>query len=279
MDWSIPGMVALASASDAGDDSDATDTSDETDGTDESAGTATGAAGGTPLLDVADCAVSYGKVSALRGVDLTVGEGEFVAVIGPNGAGKSTLCNTVSGFRDYTGSVRYHGAEVSDQSPRDLVQQGLVHCTESRDLFGYMSVEDNLTLGAYRANTNVDERLAFVYDLFPALAERTGQLARTMSGGEQQMLAIGRALMGDPDLLVLDEPTLGLAPVILDDISEGIEQIQANGVTILLAEQNVTFALRHADRIVLLENGDVVRRGSPEELREDDYIHESYLGG
>ncbi|WP_233265162.1 ABC transporter ATP-binding protein [Halomarina oriensis] len=268
MDWSIPGMIAMAGTADEA-------AADETEASSADATTTTG----DGILTVEDCAVSYGKVTALRGIDLTVGEGEFVAVIGPNGAGKSTLCNTVSGFRDYTGSVQYHGTEVGGQSPRDLVQRGLVHCTESRDLFGYMSVEDNLTLGAYRANTNTKERLRFVYDLFPALEDRTSQLARTMSGGEQQMLAIGRALMGDPDLLVLDEPTLGLAPVILDDISEGIEQIREEGVTILLAEQNVTFALRHADRIVLLENGEVVRRGSPEELREDDYIRESYLGG
>ena len=263
-DWFGFGALSLASAADDGE---------------ESAGTTDGTPAGDPVLSVENCAVSYGKVSALRGIDLTVGDGEFVAVIGPNGAGKSTLCNTVSGFRDYSGSVRYQGAEVAGQSPRDLVQDGLVHCTESRDLFGYMSVEDNLTLGAYRARTDVDERLSFVYDLFPALGDRKSQLARTMSGGEQQMLAIGRSLMGDPDLLVLDEPTLGLAPVILDDISAGIEQIREDGVTIMLAEQNVTFALRHADRIALLENGEVVRRGSPEELRDDDYVRESYLGG
>ena len=273
--FGLAGSGLASAADDPSDEDDARGASETGEAT-----TDTPAAGvADPLLAVEDCAVSYGKVSALHGIDLNVAEGEFVAVIGPNGAGKSTLCNTVSGFRDYTGSVRYRGSEVSGQSPRDLVQQGLVHCTESRDLFGYMSVEDNLTLGAYRATTNVSERLRFVYDLFPALEERTGQHARTMSGGEQQMLAIGRALMGDPDLLVLDEPTLGLAPVILDDISEGIEQIQENGVTILLAEQNVTFALRHADRIVLLENGEVVRRGAPDELREDDYIRESYLGG
>nr|WP_254537838.1 ABC transporter ATP-binding protein [Halomarina sp. BCD28] len=237
------------------------------------------AAGGDRLLAVEDCSVSYGKVAALRGVDIHVDSGEFVAAIGPNGAGKSTLCNTVSGFREYGGSVQYRGDEVRGQRPRQLVQNGLVHCTESRDLFGHMSVEDNLKLGAYRAQTDADERLRFVYDLFPALEERTEQDARTMSGGEQQMLAIGRALMGDPDLLVLDEPTLGLAPVILEDISEGIDEIRESGVTILLCEQNVTFAMKHADRIYLLEQGDVVREGTPEDLRDDDYIRESYLGG
>jgi branched-chain amino acid transport system ATP-binding protein len=236
------------------------------------------APGGT-LLTVENCSVSYGKVRALRDVSLQVEEGEFVSVIGPNGAGKSTLANAVSGFLDYEGSIRYGDREVGDVSPRGLVQDGLIHCTEKRDLFGYMSVEDNLRLGAYRASDAVDDRLAFVYDLFPALEERTDQHARTMSGGEQQMLAIGRALMGEPDLLVLDEPTLGLAPVILENISEGIDEIRESGVTIVLCEQNVTFAMDHADRIYLLENGDLVREGAPEDLRGDEYIRESYLGG
>jgi branched-chain amino acid transport system ATP-binding protein len=141
-----------------------------------------------------------------------------------------------------------------------------------------MSVDDNLDLGSYRRG-DVDERKAFVYDLFPRLEERKDQDANTMSGGEQQMLAIGRSLMSDPDFLVLDEPTLGLAPVILEDISEGIRAIQDAGVTILLCEQNVTFALKHADRINLLENGEFVRKGTPEEMRGDDYIRDSYLGG
>ncbi|MFC7155119.1 ABC transporter ATP-binding protein [Halomarina halobia] len=231
------------------------------------------------LLSVADCSVSYGKVSALRNADLRVDRGEFVALIGPNGAGKSTLANTVSGFLPYEGSVAYAGREVRECRPRDLVQDGLIHCTEKRDLFGFMSVEDNLELGAYRHGRDADERLAFVYDLFPALEERTEQEANTMSGGEQQMLAIGRALMGDPQLLVLDEPTLGLAPVVLQDISDGIDRIREEGVTVLLCEQNVTFALKHADRIYLLENGEVVREGTPDTLRGDDHVRESYLGG
>ena len=235
--------------------------------------------GGDAILTVEELSVSYGKVTALRGVDLQVDEGEFVGVIGPNGAGKSTLANTVSGFREYDGSVRYQGQEVRGFRPRELVQDGLIHCTEKRDLFGYMSVEDNLTLGAYRSSEGRDERLEFVYDLFPVLEERADQDARTMSGGEQQMLAIGRALMGDPDLLVLDEPTLGLAPVVLDDISDAIDEVLASGVTILLAEQNVTFTMNHADRVYLLENGEFVRQGSPDELRGDEYIRDSYLGG
>ncbi|WP_246987994.1 ABC transporter ATP-binding protein [Halorientalis marina] len=244
----------------------------------ESGSAAATGTSGTPVLSVSDLRVNYGKVQALRGVDLTVDEGEIVSVIGPNGAGKSTLANTISGFKEYDGRVEYRGQTVSDRIPEDLVEDGLIHCTESRDLFGFMSVDDNLDLGSYRRG-DVKERKSFVYDLFPRLEERRDQEANTMSGGEQQMLAIGRSLMSDPDFLVLDEPTLGLAPVILEDISEGIQAIQDAGVTILLCEQNVTFALKHADRINLLENGEFVRQGPPEEIRNDDYIRESYLGG
>ncbi len=229
-------------------------------------------------LAVENLRVSYGKVAALRGIDLRVGSGEIVSVIGPNGAGKTTLAETISGFHDYEGSVRYRGTEVSTHSTSDLVSEGLIQCTEERDLFGHMSVADNLSLGAFRRG-NTDERREFVYDLFPALEEREDQHARTMSGGEQQMLAIGRALMSSPEFLILDEPTLGLAPVILEDISDGLERIREAGVTVLLCEQNVTFAMDHADRIALLENGELVREGAPESLRDDEYIHDVYLGG
>jgi branched-chain amino acid transport system ATP-binding protein len=237
-------------------------------------------AGGGTVLESEDLRVSYGKVTALRGLDVTVEEGEIVALIGPNGAGKTTFCNTLSGFLPYDGSVRYRDQEVDDVGQTDLVKQGMIHCTEERDLFGYMDVEDNLELGGYHLHDAViQDRKDFVYDLFPRLDERREQNARSMSGGEQQMLAIGRALMGDPDLLVLDEPTLGLAPVILKDIAEALDPILDRGVTILLTEQNVTFALEHADRISLLENGNAVREGTPEELKGDDYITETYLGG
>jgi branched-chain amino acid transport system ATP-binding protein len=225
-----------------------------------------------------DLTVSYGKVAALRGIDLQVGDGEIVGVIGPNGAGKTTLSNTISGFLDYSGSATYRETEIAERSVHDLVESGLIHCTESRDLFGHMSVEDNLQLGAYR-HSESDDGLSFVYDLFPRLEERADQHARTMSGGEQQMLAIGRSLMGSPDCLLLDEPTLGLAPVILEDISDGIERIREEGMSILLCEQNVTFTIDHADRIYLLENGEITREGDPETMRGDEYIQDAYLGG
>lgn len=230
------------------------------------------------LISVENTHVSYGEVAALRGISATVSEGEIVGVIGPNGAGKTTLVETISGFHDYRGHVTYRGQEVKDTSSSDLVAAGLVHCTESRDLFGYLSVEDNLELGAYRRRDDVESRLDFVYDLFPTLADRADQNARTMSGGEQQMLAIGRALMGNPDVLILDEPTLGLAPVILQDISSGLDSIQDSGVTVLLAEQNVTFTMNHADRVYLLENGTIEREGDPGVLQGDEYIRTAYLG-
>lgn len=238
-------------------------------------------ASGSIVLEATDVQVSYGKVTALRGVDLELGEGELVSLIGPNGAGKTTFCDTVNGFLPFGGSVEYRGMEVGSTSRDELVDRGMIYCTEERDLFGFMDVEDNLRLGAYAIDDEdyVDQQLEFVYDLFPRLEERTEQNARSMSGGEQQMLAIGRALMGDPDLLILDEPTIGLAPVILEDISQAIGPIQEQGVSILLTEQNVTFALDHADRMYLLENGEVVKTGTPEQLRGDDYIRETYLGG
>jgi branched-chain amino acid transport system ATP-binding protein len=246
------------------------------------AGAGAGAApGGSTVLKAENVQVSYGKVTALRGVDLELSEGELVSLIGPNGAGKTTFCDTVNGFLGYGGNVEYRGTEVSSVPRDQLVDTGMIYCTEERDLFGFMDVEDNLRLGAYAIDDEsyVEQQLEFVYDLFPRLEERTDQNARSMSGGEQQMLAIGRALMGDPDLLVLDEPTIGLAPVILEDISQAIDPIQEQGVSILLTEQNVTFALDHADRMYLLENGEVVKTGTPEELRGDDYIRETYLGG
>jgi branched-chain amino acid transport system ATP-binding protein len=226
-----------------------------------------------------DVSVSYGKVEAVVDADFDVREGEIVGVIGPNGAGKSTLANAVTGFHDYEGTLTYRGQEVSDLSRSELVEQGFIHCTEKRDLFGFMDVEDNLTMGAYTQDWGeIDEQLEFVYDLFPRLEERTDQNAHTLSGGEQQMLAIGRSLMGEPDTLLLDEPTLGLAPTIIDDISEALAEITESGMTILLCEQNVTFTMRHADRIYLLEKGEFVKSGTPDDLEDDDYVRDVYLG-
>ncbi len=229
------------------------------------------------VLAVENATVAYDEVTALRDASLRVGEGESVAVIGPNGAGKTTLVETLSGFHDYRGSVRYRDTEVGSRSVSDLVSSGLIHCTEGRDLFGHMSVEDNLRLGTYRRG-DTEERLSFVYDLFSVLEERAGQDARTMSGGEQQMLAIGRALMSDPDVLLLDEPTLGLAPVIVDDLGEASTELHEWGLTILLAEQNSSFAMRHADRLYLLETGTVLLSGTAAEFEDNDHVRDAYIG-
>lgn len=237
-------------------------------------------AAGSTVLGGTDVTVSYGTVEAITDVDFHVNEGEIVGVVGPNGAGKTTLANAITGFLEYEGHVEYMGREVREQGAADLVAQGLIHCTEQRDLFGYMSVEDNLLMGAYRRGwDDHDRQLEYVYSLFPRLEERADQAARTMSGGEQQMLAIGRALMSKPVTLVLDEPTLGLAPIILEDISEALREINDEGVTAIICEQNVTFTMTHADRVYLLENGAFVREGDPETLRGDEYVRDVYLGG
>jgi len=232
------------------------------------------------LLEVAGIDVYYSKAHVLRGVSLGVGEGEFVAVIGPNGAGKTTLFACISGLKEYSGQIIFEGAELP-QSPAAIVGRGIIHCPEGRHLFPFMSVYDNLMLGAYRRDRDklIQQDLEMVYQLFPILRERRRQLARTLSGGEQQMLAIGRALMGRPKLLLLDEPTLGLAPIVRRDISAALKRINAHGVTILLAEQNVVFALEHSERLYLLETGRIVKEGTRAEFEADEHIRRSYLGG
>ena len=232
------------------------------------------------LLELSGLDVFYGKTQALSNVSLSVDSGEIVGVIGPNGAGKTTMLDAISGHKDYQGSIQYKGQEVRQRKPGTLVEDGLVYCTEDRDLFPFFSVHENLQMGAqFRSDkTAVKEDMNFVYDLFPRLDERRDQEAQTMSGGEQQMLAIGRALMSDPELLMLDEPTLGLAPTIINDISDTIERLMDEGLTILLVEQNSTFALRHAERLALIENGEIELTGTADELRDDDYIREAYVG-
>ena len=235
----------------------------------------------TPHLEIDDLHVYYGKSHALKGVSLSIERGEIYGVIGPNGAGKTTMLNAIAGFVDYEGTVRYAGTDLATVSPRDIVTDGLVYCTEDRDLFPFFTVHENLLMGAqFRDDREaVAEDLEMVYDLFPRLDERREQEAETMSGGEQQMLAIGRALMSDPDLLMLDEPTLGLAPIIIEDIDGAIETLnEEEDLTILLAEQNSTFALRHAERLALLETGEIELAGSADEFQDNDYIREAYIG-
>lgn len=231
------------------------------------------------LFEVEDLDVYYDRVQALDGVSITVEEGEIVSVIGPNGAGKTTMLNAISGDLDYDGSVRYRGEELSDLSEREIVERGVIHCTEHRDLFPFFTVHENLLMGAHLLNgKETKEKLAYVYDLFPRLDERREQEAQTMSGGEQQMLAIGRALMSDPELLMLDEPTQGLAPIIIEDISEALEELRSEGLSILLAEQNSSFAMRHAERLYLLETGTIELSGTDEEFKNNDYVRDAYIG-
>jgi branched-chain amino acid transport system ATP-binding protein len=232
------------------------------------------------LLEVSKLDVFYGKAQALRAVTFTVAEGEFVSVIGPNGAGKTTLFNALSGLLPYHGQVQFAGQDLP-RKPHEIVQLGLIHCPEGRSLFPYMSVLDNLKLGAYRRqDKEIEQDLHAVFELFPRLKERQRQLVHTLSGGEQQMVAIGRALMGRPRLLLLDEPTLGLAPIVRSHISQALHAIQERyQMTILLAEQNADFAFQHSKRIYLLETGQIVREGTVEELKRDDHIRQVYLGG
>ena len=229
------------------------------------------------LLEVRGMTVHYGKARALHEVSLKVQPGEFVAVVGLNGAGKSTLFNALSGFVPYAGEVRWRGGLQRPGGEGAPARDGLVHCPESRELFGDMTVAENLQLGGHRlAPPELEAQLAWLFDLFPILQERRRQTARTLSGGEQQMLAIARALMMRPSLLILDEPTLGLAPVIIDHISAAMETLRKDaGLTVLLGEQNVTFAVRHAERIYLLENGETTWSGGAAAFIDE--VGERYL--
>ena len=207
----------------------------------------------------------YGKAQALEDVSIHVDEGEFVSVVGLNGAGKTTLFNAISGLVPYSGQVRYADQTLRGRSPAAIARGGIVQCPETRELFGDMSVRENLDLaGQHLPPGEAAQQLDWLYELFPRLRERERQAARTMSGGEQQMLAIARALMMRPSLLILDEPTLGLAPVILEQISHALEKLRnTTPITVLLGEQNVTFALPHADRVYVLEHARIVWEGDP----------------
>ena len=230
------------------------------------------------LLTISDLDAYYAKAQVLHGVSVEVERGGIVGIIGPNGAGKSTLLDAISGLKSYEGRIEFEGEALAGKSPREIVRRGLIHCTETRDLFPYFTVRENLLMGAYSKSDDVHDRLDLVYDLFPRLDERREQEAVTMSGGEQQMLAIGRALMGDPELLMLDEPTLGLAPVIIEQIGDTLAELSDQGLTILLAEQNASFALRHAEYLYLLETGEIQRSGTAAELKDDKYVRDAYMG-
>lgn len=223
----------------------------------------------------------YGKIQALHDISLSVGQGEIVTLIGANGAGKSTLLMTLCGDpRATSGSITFEGQELIGQSTPDIMRRGIAISPEGRRVFARLTVEENLAMGAFFSDrARRDERMAHVLELFPRLKERFAQRAGTMSGGEQQMLAIGRALMSSPRLLLLDEPSLGLAPIIIQKIFETIEQLRQEGVTVFLVEQNANQALKLADRGYVLENGRIVMQGSGEELLADPRVRDAYLGG
>jgi branched-chain amino acid transport system ATP-binding protein len=224
-----------------------------------------------PLLDVRNLGVLYGKATALDDVSIHVGEGEFVSVVGLNGAGKTTLFNAISGLVPYSGTINWRGEKLAGHTPGGIARAGIVQCPETRELFGDMSVRENLDLGGQHFSVEeAAKQLDWLFGLFPILKSRQTQAARTLSGGEQQMLAIARALMMQPKLLILDEPTLGLAPVILEQLSKALEVLrQTTDITVLLGEQNVTFALPHADRVYVIEHARIVWEGDPGRFAEE----------
>jgi len=232
------------------------------------------------LLELRDLSVAYGKAVALENVSLQVADGEFVAVLGPNGAGKSTLLKAISRVQPSTGTLNFRGESLLAVPAHAVVARGICHCPEGRRLFPELTVLKNLMLGAYlrRDRAAVAADLDAVYGLFPILKERGAQIVGTLSGGQQQMVAIGRALMGGPSLLLLDEPSVGIAHRLKIEIFDAIKRIQRRGTAILMAEQDAQSALRIADRIVVLEHGRVGREGRAGELGADDYIRQAYLG-
>ena len=230
------------------------------------------------LLEVTDLHIAYGKVEAVRGVSLSVPEGAIVAIVGPNGAGKSSLLNALAGALPASGEVRYAARNLVGVPVEDRVAAGLCLVPERRELFADMTVSDNLELGAFLARSHRRENLAWVLEVFPRLRERLQQKAGTLSGGEQQMLALGRALLSAPRLLMLDEPSLGLAPLIVREIFRVVRQLRERGVSLLIVEQNARVALQVADYAYVIENGSVALSGTAVELVSDPRVAAAYLG-
>jgi branched-chain amino acid transport system ATP-binding protein len=234
-----------------------------------------------PILELNDINVYYGAIHALRGVTLSVRQGEVVTLIGANGAGKTTTLATACGLmRSRTGSVRYAGTDIGKAATHELVAQGLVMAPEGRGIFPNLSVEENLRIGAYACKDKaaIEISLQHGYEIFPRLAERKKQKGATLSGGEQQMLAIARSLMSQPRLLLLDEPSLGLAPLIVQTIFETIDRVNKEGVTILLVEQNARIALKHSHRAYVIESGEITMEGESARLLDDPRVKAAYLG-
>lgn len=233
------------------------------------------------LLKATDLNVYYGAIHAIKGVSFEVNEGEIVTLIGANGAGKSTTLKTISGMlRSRTGSVEFEGKDISKIPAYKLPAMGIAHVPEGRRIFQELTVTENLEMGAYtRSASEIKPSLENVFNRFPRLRERKNQIAGTLSGGEQQMLAIGRAMMGKPRMLLLDEPSLGLAPLIINEIFAMVDRIREMGTTILLVEQNARIALKHSDRAYVLETGSIVLSDRADQLLESDEVRKAYFGG
>lgn len=233
------------------------------------------------LLRLEKVVVDYGSIHALKEIDIDVNTGEVITLIGANGAGKSTTMKAIMGLIPVkSGKIWFDGKEITNLDTKNMVQSGIILSPEGRQVFPLFSVMDNLMMGAYlRPKTEIAESLQTVYDLLPKLKVRSGQLAGSLSGGEQQMLAIGRAMMGKPRMLLLDEPSLGLAPLIINEIFAMVDRIREMGTTILLVEQNARIALKHSDRAYVLETGSIVLSDRADQLLESDEVRKAYFGG
>ncbi len=233
------------------------------------------------LLSMEKVNTGYGKAQVLKNVSINLGKGEIVALIGANGAGKTTTLRCITGvIKPWEGTIRYNDQKIDSLEPYEIVSLGISYCPEGRDIFANLSVYENLKVGGYliRDGNEFKSNLNWIYKLFPILQERRNQIAGSLSGGEQQMLAIGRALMSKPIVLLLDEPSLGLAPIIVENIFETIKQINSSGTSILLVEQNVTLALDLAERAYVLEKGEIRLSGKCQDLNKNEYVKNSYLG-
>ena len=234
------------------------------------------------MLEVTNLTVSYGAIRALTGISFSVQQGEIISLIGSNGAGKTTTLHSVSNLiKKQGGSVTFNGEDISALAPDQIVRRGLIHVPEGRRIFANLTVRENLEMGAFlrKDKAGIRTDMERVFELFPRLKERVRQIAGTLSGGEQQMLAMGRGIMSQPKLLLLDEPSMGLAPILVDEIFDIIQRINREGTTILLVEQNAFKAMKIADRVYILETGKIVKSGESKELINDPTVKNAYLGG
>ncbi|MCR5723631.1 MAG: ABC transporter ATP-binding protein [Treponema sp.] len=234
------------------------------------------------MLEVSNLVVSYGAIRALKGISFSVEQGEIISLIGSNGAGKTTTMHSISNLlKKQDGSITFKGEDITNLAPDQIVRRGLIHVPEGRRVFSNLTVRENLEMGAYirKDKAGIKQDMEHVFDLFPRLKERLAQLAGTLSGGEQQMLAMGRGIMSKPQLLLLDEPSMGLAPILVDEIFSIIQRIKEEGTTILLVEQNAFKAMDIADRVYVLKTGEISASHTSVELKNDPQIKQAYLGG